>query len=173
MSPNPCLQCRPGWVPSLEWAVSSPIVAIGTLRNQGPHALASAFVFRKWGCAFCWLPCAGPFSWFCCLSCSLNNTDPTLPLNMSSHPRLLTSSHHQESACNAGDLGSIPGSGRSPGEGKGYPVQYSGLGNSTQSMESQSRIQLSDLHFFTTRNFNLSPKLKTKLRFLDGTTPGA
>ena len=31
----------------------------------------------------------------------------------------------KESACNAGDLGSIPGSGRSPGEGKGYPVQYS------------------------------------------------
>ena len=33
----------------------------------------------------------------------------------------------KESACNAGDLGSIPGSGRSPGEGegKGYPLQYS------------------------------------------------
>ena len=33
------------------------------------------------------------------------------------------------SACNAGDQGSIPGSGRSPGEGKGYPLQYSGLEN--------------------------------------------
>ena len=33
----------------------------------------------------------------------------------------------KESACNAGDLGSIPGLGRSPGEGKGYPLQYSGL----------------------------------------------
>ena len=31
----------------------------------------------------------------------------------------------KESACNAGDLGSIPGLGRSPGEGKGYPLQYS------------------------------------------------
>ena len=31
------------------------------------------------------------------------------------------------SACNAGDLGSIPGSGRSPGEGNGYPLQYSCL----------------------------------------------
>ena len=29
----------------------------------------------------------------------------------------------KESACNAGDLGSIPGSGRSPGEGNGYPLQ--------------------------------------------------
>ena len=32
------------------------------------------------------------------------------------------------SACNAGDLGSVPGSGRSPGEGNGNPVQYSCLG---------------------------------------------
>ena len=33
------------------------------------------------------------------------------------------------SACNEGDLGSIPELGRSPGEGKGYPLQYSGLEN--------------------------------------------
>ena len=36
----------------------------------------------------------------------------------------------KESACNVEDLGSIPGLGRSPGEGKGYPLQYSGLENS-------------------------------------------
>ena len=35
----------------------------------------------------------------------------------------------KESACNAGDLGSIPGLGRFPGEGKGYPLQYSCLEN--------------------------------------------
>ena len=35
----------------------------------------------------------------------------------------------KESACNAGDLGSIPGSGRSPGEGNGNPLQYSCLEN--------------------------------------------
>ena len=40
------------------------------------------------------------------------------------------SSVGKESACNAGDLGSIPGSGRSTGEGKGYRLQYSGLENS-------------------------------------------
>ena len=34
----------------------------------------------------------------------------------------------KESACNAGGLGLIPGLGRSPGEGKGYPLQCSGLG---------------------------------------------
>ena len=36
----------------------------------------------------------------------------------------------KESACNAGNLGLIPGLGRFPGEGKGYPLQYSGLENS-------------------------------------------
>ena len=39
-------------------------------------------------------------------------------------------SEGKESACNAGDLGSIHGLGRSPGEGYGYPLQYSGLENS-------------------------------------------
>jgi len=39
------------------------------------------------------------------------------------------SSVDKESACNAGDPGLIPGSGRSPGEGNGNPLQYSCLGN--------------------------------------------
>ena len=47
----------------------------------------------------------------------------------------------KESACHEGDLGSIPGLGRSLGEGKGYPLQYPGLENfmgyAMQSMESQ------------------------------------
>ena len=38
-------------------------------------------------------------------------------------------SDSKESACNAGDLGLIPGSGRSPGEGNGSPLQYSCLEN--------------------------------------------
>ena len=36
----------------------------------------------------------------------------------------------KESTCNVGDLGLIPGLGKSPGERKGYPLQYSGLENS-------------------------------------------
>ena len=36
----------------------------------------------------------------------------------------------KESVCTVGDLGSIPGLGRSPGEGNDYPLQYSGLENS-------------------------------------------
>ena len=40
----------------------------------------------------------------------------------------------EESACNAGDLGSIPELERSPGDGKSYPLQYSGLENSMDCM---------------------------------------
>jgi len=65
-------------------------------------------------------------------------------------------SDSKTSACSVGDLGSIPGSGRSPGEGKGNPFQYSGLENSmdggawwaTVHGVSKSQTQLSDLIFF-------------------------
>ena len=40
----------------------------------------------------------------------------------------------KESACNEEDLGLIPGLGSTPGEGKGYPLQYSGLENSMDSI---------------------------------------
>ena len=56
----------------------------------------------------------------------------------------------KESACNVGDLGSIPGLGRSPGEGKGYPFQYSGLENSKDCIVqgvAKGQTQLSDFHF--------------------------
>ena len=52
--------------------------------------------------------------------------------------------------CNAGDLGSIPGLGRSPGEGKGYPLQYSGLENSMDCVAHgvvKSRTRRSNFHF--------------------------
>ena len=42
---------------------------------------------------------------------------------------LPTSSDSKASVCNAGDMGSIPGLGRSPGEGNGYSFQYSSLEN--------------------------------------------
>ena len=60
-------------------------------------------------------------------------------------------SDSKESACNAGDPGLIPGSGRSPGEGNGYPLQYSCLKNPMnrgawwlQPMGSQTQARLSD-----------------------------
>ena len=46
----------------------------------------------------------------------------------------------KESACSAGDLGSIPGLGRSPGEGKGYPLQYPGLENSMDESMGLQRV---------------------------------
>ena len=56
----------------------------------------------------------------------------------------------KESACSAGDLDSIPGLGRSPGEGKGYPLQYSGLENSVDCIVqgvTKSWTRLSDFDF--------------------------
>ena len=58
----------------------------------------------------------------------------------------------KESACNAGDLGLIPGLGRSPGEAKGYPFQYSGLENITDYIVHgvvKGQTQLSDFHFLS------------------------
>ena len=64
----------------------------------------------------------------------------------------------KESACNVGDLISITGLGRSPGEGKGYPLQYSGLENSMNCVVhgvAKSQTRLSDFHF----HFTLLPFL--------------
>ena len=63
----------------------------------------------------------------------------------------LCGSADKESSCNEGDLGSIPGLRRSPGEGKGYQFQYSGLENSMDCVvhgvtKSDTAEQLS-LHF--------------------------
>ena len=65
------------------------------------------------------------------------------------------SSDGKESACKVGDLGSIPGLGRSPGERNSYPFQYSRLKNSmergawqaTVHAVTKSQTQLSDFHF--------------------------
>ena len=66
------------------------------------------------------------------------------------YSRLPCGSAGKESACNAGDLGSIPGLGRCPGEGKGYPLQYSGLENSMDCIVlgvAKSWTLLNDFHF--------------------------
>ena len=59
----------------------------------------------------------------------------------------------KESTCSAGDLGSIPGLGRSPGEEKGDPLQYSGLENSMDCIAhrvTKSRTRLSEFHLDST-----------------------
>ena len=56
----------------------------------------------------------------------------------------------KESTCNVGDLRSIPGMGRSPGEGNSYPLQSSGLENSMDCIVpgvTKSQTGLSDFHF--------------------------
>ena len=65
-------------------------------------------------------------------------------------PEVIGSSTGKESACNAGDPSSIPGSQRSPGEGNGYPLQYSSLENSMDYMVhgvAKSQTWMSDFHF--------------------------
>ena len=63
----------------------------------------------------------------------------------------------KESACNEGHLGSIPGLGRSPGEGKGYPLQYSDLENSVDCIVhgvAENQTRQSGFHFHGTSVFS-------------------
>ena len=63
-------------------------------------------------------------------------------------------SYGKESACNAKNLGSIPGLGKSPGEGKGYPLQNSGLENLMDCIVhevAKSQTPLSDFHFLESK----------------------
>ena len=72
----------------------------------------------------------------------------------------------KESAWDAGDLGLIPSLGRSPGEGKGYPLQYSGLENSMDHIVhgvAKSRTRLSD--FFTFKQALDAGKQMEKITF--------
>ena len=66
----------------------------------------------------------------------------------------------QESVCNVGDRGLIPGLGSYPGEENSYPLQYSGLENSIQSMQfAKSWTRLSNFHFSLSHNMiGLVPK---------------
>ena len=70
------------------------------------------------------------------------------------------SSVGKKSACNAGDLGLIPGLGRSPGEGKGYPLQDFGLENSMDCIVhgvAKSWTRLNDFHFQKITELQNSP----------------
>ena len=66
----------------------------------------------------------------------------------------------KEFACSMGDLGSIPGLGRSPGEGNSYPLQYSGLENSMDCIVHgvvKSQTQLSNFYFLFLVSYTLPP----------------
>ena len=111
----------------LAW-VLAVCICIMKNRAKSPKSEGSLCIFSEivgWG-----------NTWYCCVtSCPTGFPD---------------SSVGKESACNAGDLGLIPGLGRSPGEGKGYPRQYSGLENSMDFAVhgvTKSWTRLSDFHF--------------------------
>ena len=76
------------------------------------------------------------------------------------------SSAGKESACNTGDPGSIPGLARSPGEGKEYPRQYSGLENPMDCIVhrvAESQTRLSDFHSLTLQEIFLIQSLNLGL----------
>ena len=85
----------------------------------------------------------------------------------------------KESACNVGDLGSIPGSGRSPGEGKDYPLQYSGLENSMEcivhggrkELDTTERLSLLRASLIAQLVKNLPAMQETPVRFLGRKDP--
>ena len=80
-----------------------------------------------------------------------------LPLLLTNQVSYLGCSNSKKSACNVGDLGSIPRSGRSLGEGKGYPLQYFCLENSMNCIVhgvAKSQTWLSKFHFHFLKNFN-------------------
>ena len=87
----------------------------------------------------------------------------------------------KEPTCNAGDLGSIPGWGRSHGDGNGYPLQYSGLENSmdfvvrgvakSQTRQSDFRLPLaSSLRSPTAGSLGLGPPASSSADLI--TCPG-
>ena len=95
-------------------------------RQKEDHHWAGKFTFRMW-----WSKTS--LTWFLC------------------HWGFLHSSVGKNSTCSAGDPSLIPGSGRSPGEGKGYPLQYSGLENSMDCIVhgvSKSWTQMSTFPFY-------------------------
>ena len=106
------LECRhEGWRPR---SYIGPRVASHTLRMLEPH---------RGGCLTSWV--------------SIATLDGSLWLPVTSERKRQSarlspcSLVSKESACNAGDLGSMPGLGRSPGEGNGNPLQYPCLENPT------------------------------------------
>ena len=76
----------------------------------------------------------------------------------------------KESACNAGDLDSIPGLGRSPGEEKGYPVQYSGLENSmdciVHGVAESDTTERRSLHFASLQWYSSASHLPSGKNFI-------
>ena len=98
------------------------------------------------------------------------STQPGVEGSQTQHT-FFNSSHDsdsKESACNAGDLGSIPELGKCPGEGKGYLLQYSGLEVSMDCIVhgvAKSQAQLSDFYFQKNKNFCMNKNARFEMVF--------
>ena len=76
------------------------------------------------------------------------------------------SSPGKESACNVQDVGSIPGLGRSPGEGSGYPLQYSGLGNPMDCPWGHKKSDTTEWLSFTTTDLTTDKTLQLNFQIV-------
>ena len=114
-------------------------------------------------------PCPWQLSWQrICLQCrrpQFNSWIWKIPWRRDRLPTPVFGSAGKESACNAGDLGSIPWLGRSLGEGKGYPLQYSSLEKSMNSivhgvaeLDTTERLSLSSMYRAITSSLLLGRK---------------
>ena len=117
------------------------------------HSVCSSIVFLAFSLFMCWFWFFFNFSWVLPVQFSfLSDVIPSylwilvlLPLGFPCGPS-------GKPACNTGDLGLISGLGRFPGEGKGYPLQYSGLENSMNCIVhgvAKSQTRLSNCHFLS------------------------
>ena len=105
----------------------------------------------------------GIYSRFVCFSLNL----PICPVSLTSLG-FPGSSAGKESACSMGDLGLIPGLGRSPGEGNGYPLKYSGLKNFMDCV-----VPLVSINFFCTAAAKSYQSCPTLWDPIDGSPPGS
>ena len=104
----------------------SDLAAAAFSSNHGDQSLSTWFshlgiIPYVWSFQVCWFDLPKVCTGGCCFNLKIFNFYFLLEYS---------GSDNKESACNAGDLGLIPGLKRSPGEGNGYPLQYSCLENS-------------------------------------------
>ena len=142
------------WVQSLGW--EDPL-------EEGMATQSSSLTWR-----ISWTEEPGGYSPYGCIESDTTEVTECLCTHWSLCPGRIQLNFQQgfpcgsagkESACNVRDLGSIPGLGRSPGEGKGYPLQYSGLENSTDCIVhgvAKSRTWLRDFHSLTPTSLSSS-----------------
>ena len=148
LPPYPHTQAPPLSTPLLEWYICDSEPTLSHQDHSKPivymriHSCCTSYGFGK-RCNDMSPPLPYHAGWFHCLKKS------SVFYFILGFPG---GSAGKDSACNSGDLGQIPGLGRSPEERKGYPLQYSGLENSTDyivhgALKELDRTERLSLHF--------------------------